>query len=120
MEKIENSSKAMAITPLNISTPGNYVIESSRSALAEKLGGPAETTISQNLLIINAPQIGEQSIMKMKEPSAGDSSKPQEMQLESTTEHTKPRNGLLAWIRRKKNRNKDDPDIHSHNQKSSN
>jgi len=90
----------------------DYLFESSRNAIAQQLEGPAEAMNDRPSLTIHAPQIGKQSITKTKgnsvrEPSAPIASQVDELEQKDT------KKGFLAWIRRKKNRNKDDPDIRS-------
>ncbi|MGM0165871.1 hypothetical protein IGI39_000825 [Enterococcus sp. AZ135] len=90
----------------------DYLFDPSRTAIAQKLEGPAEATNDHPSLTINAPQIGKQSITKTKGNSVGEPSEPVASQVDDH-EQKDTKKGFLAWIRRKKNRNKDDPDIRS-------
>ncbi|MGM0165595.1 hypothetical protein IGI39_000537 [Enterococcus sp. AZ135] len=90
----------------------DYLFEPSRTAIAQKLEGPAEATNDHPSLTIHAPQIGKQSITTNKGNSVGEPSAPIASQVDEL-EQKDTKKGFLAWIRRRKNRNKDDPDIRS-------
>ncbi|MGM0169303.1 hypothetical protein IGI39_003619 [Enterococcus sp. AZ135] len=98
--------------PFKVPENYDYLFESSRNAIAQKLEGPAEATNDRPSLTIHAPQIGKQSITKTKGNSVGEPSAPIASQVDEL-EQQDTKKGFLAWIRRKKNRNKDDPDIRS-------
>ena len=107
--KIEKETKIPAVKTEN---SYNYLFDASRTALAEKLEGPAETKNTSPSLIITAPKIGEKATTSIETNSVSETSP-------TLTTHTdvpkqqSMQKGLLAWIRRRKNRNKDDPDIRS-------
>ena len=89
----------------------DYLFNTSRTAIAKILEEPAETRNDSLSLIIPAPQIGEKTITSLELPSAGKTLTEQS----GIEEQESPQKGLLAWIRQKINRNKDDPDIRSRN-----
>ena len=89
----------------------DYLFNASRTAIAKSLEKPAETRNDSLSLIIPAPQIGEKTITSLELPSAGKTLTEQS----GIEEQESPQKGLLAWIRQKINRNKDDPDIRSRN-----
>ena len=89
----------------------DYLFNASRTAIAKSLERPAETRNDSLSLIIPAPQIGEKTITSLELPSAGKTLTEQS----GIEEQESPQKGLLAWIRQKINRNKDDPDIRSRN-----
>ena len=93
----------------------DYLFNTSRTAIAKILEEPAETRNDSLSLIIPAPQIGEKTITSLELPSAGKTLTEQS----GIEEQESPQKGLLAWIRQKINRNKDDPDIRSRNGDSS-
>ena len=89
----------------------DYLFNTSRTAIAKSLEEPTETRIDSPSLIINAPQIGEKTITSLELPSVGKS-----LTKQSCIEEQESRQkGFSAWLRRKINRNKDDPDIRSRN-----
>jgi len=104
--------QAQEVVPFKAPENYDYLFESSRAAIAQKLEGPAEATNDRPSLTIHAPQIGKQSITKTKGDSVGEPSGPIASQI-NEHEQKDPKKGFLAWIHRKKNRNKDDPDIRS-------
>ena len=90
----------------------DYLFNTSRTAIAKSLEEPAETRNDSPSLIIPAPQIEEKTITSFNSISAEDSSDLSAAQSD-VSEQDIPQKGLLAWLRQKKNRNKDDPDIRS-------
>ncbi|MGM0165083.1 hypothetical protein IGI39_000024 [Enterococcus sp. AZ135] len=89
----------------------DYLFEPSKAAIAQKLDGPVKTTKELPSLTINAPQLEKRSLTNNKsEYTATDTSDPISIHLDER-EQKDTKKGFLAWFRRRKNRNKDDPDI---------
>jgi len=89
----------------------DYLFEPSKAAIAQKLDGPVKTTKELPSLTINAPQLEKRSLTNNKsEYTATDTSDPISIHLDEQ-EQKDTKKGFLAWFRRRKNRNKDDPDI---------
>ena len=92
----------------------DYLFNTSKNALAKKLEEPTEMRNDSPSLIINAPQIGEKTITSLEKHTVGDSS-PSLAAPTDVPEQDSTQKGFLARLRRKINRNKDDPDIRSRN-----
>ena len=92
----------------------DYLFNTSKNALAKKLEEPTEMRNDSPSLIINAPQIGEKTITSLENSSAENSSDLSAAQSD-IPEHESTQKGFFARLRRKINRNKDDPDIRSRN-----
>lgn len=90
----------------------DYLFNASRTAIAKSLEKPAETRNDSLSLIIPAPQIGEKTITSLENTAAENSSDLSAAQ-SNVPEQESRQKGFSAWLRRKINRNKDDPDIHS-------
>ncbi|MDT2659135.1 DUF2922 family protein [Enterococcus hulanensis] len=102
-----------AAIPAKTNRSYDNVFEPTRTAIERKLEGPAETGSNQNSLIIQSTEIGDKHTIDCNEQPAEVSSTSMTAQSDEQ-EHMSPQQRLLAWVRRKKSRNKDDPDIHSH------
>ena len=92
----------------------DYLFNASRTAIAKSLEEPTETRIDSPSLIIPAPQIGEKTITSLENTAAENSSDLSAAQ-SNVPEQESRQKGFSAWLRRKINRNKDDPDIRSRN-----
>ena len=92
----------------------DYLFNTSRTAIAKSLEEPAETRNDFPSLIIPAPQIGEKTITSLENTAAENSSDLSAAQ-SNVPEQESRQKGFSAWLRRKINRNKDDPDIRSRN-----
>ncbi|MBO0459198.1 hypothetical protein JZO77_20895, partial [Enterococcus hulanensis] len=112
-EETIHSEESKSITPAKTNRSYDHVFEPTRTAIEKKLKGPAETGSNQNSLIIQSTEIGDKHTIDCKESSAEAPSTSETAQSDEP-EHMSPQQRLLAWVRRKKSRNKDDPDIHSH------
>ena len=90
----------------------DYLFNSSRMAIEKSLTEPAEKKNDSPSLIITAPQIGEKTIPSIETNSVSETSPtlatPAEVPKKQSTQK-----GFFAWLLRRKNRNKDDPDIRS-------
>ena len=89
-----------------------YFLNDSITAIAKFLEKPAETRNDSLSLIIPAPQIGEKTITSLENTSAENSSDLSVAQSDVPEQESRQK-GFLARLRRKINRNKDDPDIRS-------
>ncbi|MGM0168936.1 hypothetical protein IGI39_004691 [Enterococcus sp. AZ135] len=103
--------QAQEAVPFQAPENYGYLFEPSRNAIEQKLEGPAEVTNDHPSLIITAPQIGKAPHTEI-ENSASASSLPSAVQSE-TLESSSTQKNFFAWLRRRKNRNKDNPDIRS-------
>ena len=84
--------------------------EKEKTVLSPKIEKePVDTKNDSLSLIIPATQIGEKTITSLELPSAGKTLTKQS----GIEEQETLQKGLFARLRRKINRNKDDPDIHS-------
>ncbi|WP_137663144.1 DUF2922 domain-containing protein [Enterococcus hulanensis] len=106
-----HSEEPKSITPVKTNRSYDHVFEPTRTAIEEKLKGPAEAGNNQNSLIKQSTEIGDKHTIDCKECSAEVLSTSETAQSEAH-ESMSPQQRLLAWVRRKKSRNKDDPDIH--------
>ena len=109
--KIEKESEMPAV---KTGSSYDYLFNASRTAIAKSLEEPAETRNDSPSLIINAPQIGEKTITSLENTAAEDSSNLSAAQSDVPEQESRQK-GFLARLRRKINRNKDDPDIRSRN-----
>ncbi|MBX8935973.1 DUF2922 family protein [Enterococcus gilvus] len=108
-----HSEEPKSITPAKTNRSYDHVFEPTRTAIEKKLEGPAETGNNQNSLIKQSTEIGNKHTIDCNEQPAEVPSTSETAQSEAQ-ESMSPQQRLLAWVRRKKSRNKDDPDIHSH------
>ena len=112
-EETVHLEKAKAAILAKTNRSYDHVFEPTRTAIEEKLKGPAEAGSNQNSLIKQSTEIGDKHTIDCKETSA-------EVPSTSTTAQSEAHESMStqqrfwAWVRRKKSRNKDDPDIHSH------
>ena len=121
LEQRKASVKTAQPTELPRVKTGNnydYLFEPSRNAIAKKLEGPTEIPSRHPSLLINTPQIGEPAIPKIEDNSVSEPI--EDVTQPDSVKQSRTRKSFLQWIRRKKNRNKDDPDIHSRDPESSN
>ncbi|MBO0457069.1 hypothetical protein JZO77_10020, partial [Enterococcus hulanensis] len=112
-EETVHLEKAKAAILAKTNRSYDHVFEPTRTAIERKLEGPAETGSNQKSLIKQSTEIGDKHTIGCKESSAEASSTSMTAQSEAH-ESMSPQQRLLAWVRRKKSRNKDDPDIHWH------
>ena len=110
-EKTIHSEELKSITPAKTNRSYDHVFEPTRTAIKKKLAGPAEAGSNHNSLIKQSTEIGDKHTIDCKESSAEVPSASTTAQSEAQ-ESMSPQQRLLAWVRRKKSRNKDDPDIH--------
>lgn len=121
LEQRKASVKTAQPTELPRVKTGNnydYLFEPSKNAIAKKLEGPVEIPSRHPSLLINTPQIGEPDIPKIEDNSVSESTK--DTTQPDSVKQSRTRKSFLQWIRRKKNQNKDDPDIHSRDPESYN
>ncbi|MDT2523382.1 DUF2922 family protein [Enterococcus raffinosus] len=90
----------------------DYLFNTSRTIIAKSLVGFEETKNVSPSLIIPAPQIGKKTIPSVEQNTARESYE-HSIKLPDTSKQETPQKGLLAWFHRRKNKNKDDPDIRS-------
>ena len=90
----------------------DYLFNSSRMAIEKSLTEPAEAKNVSPSLIIPAPQIGKKTIPSVETNSVSETSPTLATHAVVPKQHATQK-GFFAWLRRRKNRNKDDPDIHS-------
>ncbi|MGG5369430.1 DUF2922 domain-containing protein [Enterococcus sp. AZ196] len=109
-EETENSTAAL---PIKSVRSYDFLYNSSKNAIENTLEQPAETRSNHPSLILKKQTSGLKHTIDENEPSASSlttsiRSQPEEKERLST------RKSFLALLRRKKNRNKDDPDSHPH------
>ncbi|MGM0340133.1 DUF2922 domain-containing protein [Enterococcus sp. AZ007] len=107
--KLDDSS----FTPVKAGRSYDYLYNSSRNALEEALKGPAETKSNHPSLIIKNQTSGLKHTINENELSASVPTPSVTAQPEET-EPLSTRKRVLAWLRRRKNRNKDDPGSQTH------
>ncbi|MGG5370190.1 DUF2922 domain-containing protein [Enterococcus sp. AZ196] len=107
--KLEDSP----FTPVKAGRSYDYLYNSSRNALEEALKGPAETRSNHTSLILKNQTSGLKHTIDDNDSSASVPATNSATQLEET-EQLSTRKRFLAWLRRRKNRNKDDPDSQPH------
>ena len=110
-EETIHSEEPKSITPVKTNRSYDHVFEPTRTAIEKKLEGPAEAGSNQNSLIKQSTKIGDKHTIDCNEQPAEVPSTSTTAQSEAQ-ESMSPQQRLLAWVRRKKSRNKDDPDIH--------
>ena len=110
-EEAVHLEKAKAAILAKTNRSHDHVFEPTRTAIERKLEGPAEAGNNQNSLIKQSIEIGDKHTIDCKESSAEVPSTSETTQSEAQ-ESMSPQQRLLAWVRRKKSRNKNDPDIH--------
>ncbi|MBO0454656.1 DUF2922 family protein [Candidatus Enterococcus murrayae] len=111
--KLEKSEDTASLIPVKTGRSYDYLYNSSRMALEQALEGPAEARSNHPSLIIKNQTSGLKHTINDNDPSASVSTASVTAQSEET-EQLSTRKRFLTWLRRRKNRNKDDPDNHSH------
>lgn len=96
-----------AITGPKTTRSYDYLYSESKKAIEKSLGYPVSTASLQPSLNIHTPKSDNPLITINEANSATASSQP----IDTQPEQKSPKKGFLGWIRRRKNRNKDDPDI---------
>ncbi|MGM0338824.1 DUF2922 domain-containing protein [Enterococcus sp. AZ007] len=109
-EKSENSTAALPIKPVR---SYDFLYNSSKNAIENTLEQPAETRSNHPSLIIKKQTSGLKHTIDENELSASSLTASIRSQHEEK-ERLSTRKSFLAWLRRKKNRNKDDPDSYPH------
>ncbi|WP_137664785.1 DUF2922 family protein [Enterococcus hulanensis] len=110
-EETVHLEKAKAAILAKTNRSYDHVFEPTRTAIERKLEGPAEAGNNQNSLIRQSTEIGDKHTIDCKESSAEVPSTSSTAQSEAH-ESMSTQQRFWAWVRRKKSRNKDDPDIH--------
>ena len=110
-EETVHLEKAKAAILAKTNRSYDHVFEPTRTAIEKKLEGPAEAGSNQNSLIKQSTEIGDKHTIDCKESSAEVPSTSETAQSEAH-ESMSTQQRFWAWVRRKKSRNKDDPDIH--------
>ncbi|MBO0452035.1 DUF2922 family protein [Candidatus Enterococcus murrayae] len=109
-EKAENSVAAL---PIKSVRSYDYLYNSSKNAIEKSLEQPAEMGSNHPSLILKKQTSGLKHTIYDNDLSAS----PLTTSVRSRSEETaqpSTRKKLLSWLRRKKNRNKDDPDSQPH------
>ncbi|MBO0453405.1 DUF2922 domain-containing protein [Candidatus Enterococcus murrayae] len=112
-EKMSTSSIKLddsSFTPVKAGRSYDYLYNSSRMALEQALKGPAESRSNHPSLILKNQTSGLKHTIIDNDSSA---SVPATAQSEET-EQLSTRKRFLSWLRRRKNRNKDDPGSQPH------
>ena len=110
-EEAVHLEKAKAAILAKTNRSYDHVFEPTRTAIERKLEGPAEAGNNQNSLIKQSTEIGDKHTIDCKESSAEVPSTSSTAQSEAH-ESMSTQQRFWAWVRRKKSRNKDDPNIH--------
>ncbi|MBO0454612.1 DUF2922 domain-containing protein [Candidatus Enterococcus murrayae] len=108
--KNEVMEKSAAL-PIKSVRSYDYLYNSSKNAIENTLEQPAETRSNHPSLILKKQTSGLKHTINENELSASRSTTLIRSQPEEK-ERLSKRKSFLTWLRRKKNRNKDDPDIH--------
>jgi len=104
------SEKAQEVNPAKSARSYDHIFQPTRTAIEQKLEGPAVVGSNLNSLIIQSTEIGDKHTIDCKQPaevSSTSSTAQSEAQESMSTQQR-----FWAWVRRKNSRNKDDPDIH--------
>ncbi|MGM0337506.1 DUF2922 family protein [Enterococcus sp. AZ007] len=108
------NSEKPALTASTRSTRSyDYLYNSSRNALEEALKGPAEARSNHPSLILKNQTSGLKHTIDDNDPSVSVPT-PSATEQPEETEQLTTRKRFLSWLRRRKNRNKDDPDSQPH------
>ncbi|MBO0451319.1 hypothetical protein [Candidatus Enterococcus murrayae] len=107
--KLEDSS----FTPVKAGRSYDYLYNSSRNALEQALKGPAESRSNHPSLILKNQTSGLKHTIDDNDFSASVPTPSATAQTEEK-EQLSTRKRFLAWLRRRKNRNKDDPGSQPH------
>ena len=112
-EKVASSQKKEKAPEMSaVKTENNYdyLFNTSRTVIAKSLEGSAEAKSVLPSLIIPVPQIGTKTIPSIETNSVSKTSPTLATHAEVPKQHARQK-GFFAWLRQRKNRNKDDPDI---------
>jgi len=112
-EEAVRFEKSKAAIPAKSARSYDHIFQPTRTAIEQKLKGPAEAGSNPNSLIKQSTEIGDKHAIDCNEQPAEVSSTSMTAQSDEP-EHMSTQQRFWAWVRRKKSRNKDDPDIHSH------